>query len=413
MKGILKRTAPLVFLLLLLAGCERSGGMAAQLDRGYLDTVPYALGFLAVGTEGRMDCIEPDGRIVQMTTGTDRTLMAVDTQEDTVVAVGKGGTALLLEEDGVLSTLETGVKSDLYSVCFFNESCFIGTDRGALLKTVDLRNWERVVLPVEGAVTGLAENGERCIAVTDQGETATTLDGITWTTLDYNEYYGQLVTFHGIEACPPAFLAYGVDKTGAGRVLTTVEGGVWSDRAPLTEEELDAGVAAPTVSAICWDGQQAYVTRMDGQVLTMPSCTSCNKLQQIGDAPLLTTAHNGGKLLFAGREYNVYIEETEAVRQSRIKAPAALEKQKNGALIIDVRSTEDYAKKHIAGSIHIEVSQVESELPSLCPDRDREVIFYCKSGVRSQTALETAQALGYQNCYNLGGIDDWNYEFEP
>ena len=44
------------------------------------------------------------------------------------------------------------------------------------------------------------------------------------------------------------------------------------------------------------------------------------------------------------------------------------------------------------------------------PEPGTELIFYCKAGVRAQTALEKAMELGYSRVYNLGGLGDWPYE---
>ena len=77
-----------------------------------------------------------------------------------------------------------------------------------------------------------------------------------------------------------------------------------------------------------------------------------------------------------------------------------------------MRSAEDYAQKHIAGSVHLDVAEVLEQLPERFPDRTQPLVFYCQSGTRSQTALETALALGYEEVYNLGRIDTWPYAFE-
>lgn len=401
----------LLLIIMILSGCQKQEKQKDPVQAAYLDAAVWESGFLAAGTEGRLARIGTDSSVKKLESNTDCKLLSVAANDDTAVAVGEGGAALLISADDKVSALSPKTETTLYSVCFFGNDCFVGTEEGTLLKTADFQMWERIQLPLEGTVTGLAANDERCVLVTDKGETAATTDGGSWTVLDYNEYYGQEVSFKGIECCELSFLAYGVDADGIGRALETIEGGVWSERSLQTEEEAQEGIIPEGVTAVCWDGQQAYASRTDGQVLTMPSCVSCNKLQQVGEKPLFAAAYSEGQLLFAGQDYQVYVLETESVRQSRIKAPAALEKQQNGALVIDVRSKEDYDARHIRGAVHMEPDQVAKELPSLCEDRECEIIFYCQTGKRSQEALETAQALGYLNVYNLGGIDDWQYEF--
>lgn len=400
----------LVSALVMLGGCQKTRD--EEVKAAYLDAAVFENGFIAAGTEGRLDLIAADGTVEKLKTNTDVELLAVASSGDTAAAAGEDGTALLLQEDNKVSVLSPNVKTDLYSVSFFGEDCFFGTEKGVILKTTDFKTWESVELQLEGNITGLAANEERCIAVTDKGETATTTDGLEWTILDYNEYYTDEVSFQDIESCDSSFIAYGTDSTDKGRALTTVEGGVWADRALFTDDEAEHGDIPVPATALCWDGEQAYAVRENGNVLTLPSCTSCNKLQKIGEVPLYAAACDGRNLLFAGQDYKLYLMETEEVRQERIKAPAALEKQQNGAILIDVRKKEDYATKHIAGAIYMDVETVLEKLPEICPDRECEIIFYCYSGKRSQDALEDAQTMGYTNVYNLGGMDSWEFDFE-
>ena len=73
--------------------------------------------------------------------------------------------------------------------------------------------------------------------------------------------------------------------------------------------------------------------------------------------------------------------------------------------IIDVRSPEERALASLDGSVLLtpeEAQRIES-LP-----RDTTLVFYCKSGVRSQQAAETFSRKGFGDVHNLvGGLDAW------
>lgn len=77
-------------------------------------------------------------------------------------------------------------------------------------------------------------------------------------------------------------------------------------------------------------------------------------------------------------------------------------------VLIDVRQPQEYLQEHIPGAMLIplpELSAKESGLP-----KDKDFIFYCKSGARSQTAaMMTAESsVTDKNIYNLkGGIMAW------
>ncbi|MCP4166901.1 MAG: rhodanese-like domain-containing protein [Chloroflexi bacterium] len=78
-----------------------------------------------------------------------------------------------------------------------------------------------------------------------------------------------------------------------------------------------------------------------------------------------------------------------------------------GALLIDVREPEEHAQARIRGSVLIPMSELRQRLREI--PRDREVIFYCRSGNRSGQVVEyLSDQLGYENVINLaGGIIAW------
>ena len=80
----------------------------------------------------------------------------------------------------------------------------------------------------------------------------------------------------------------------------------------------------------------------------------------------------------------------------------------NGAkwnLIIDVRTPEEFAAGHIDGAINIPYDQIDANLPVLKKaQKDENILVYCRSGRRSETAKETLIKLGYKNVQNGGGM---------
>ena len=79
-----------------------------------------------------------------------------------------------------------------------------------------------------------------------------------------------------------------------------------------------------------------------------------------------------------------------------------------GAIVVDVRSEEEYNKKHIGGSILISLDSIDEEsVSNAISSKDTPIIVYCKSGNRSSQALVKLKNLGYNNVYDLGSIDNW------
>ncbi|HEY7965937.1 MAG TPA: molybdopterin-synthase adenylyltransferase MoeB [Solirubrobacteraceae bacterium] len=81
----------------------------------------------------------------------------------------------------------------------------------------------------------------------------------------------------------------------------------------------------------------------------------------------------------------------------------------NGAAIVDVRETEEFAAGHLPGARHVPRSYLESRIEGIVPDRAQRVILYCASGQRSALAAHTLEHdLGYADVASMtGGITLW------
>jgi len=75
---------------------------------------------------------------------------------------------------------------------------------------------------------------------------------------------------------------------------------------------------------------------------------------------------------------------------------------KQGAVVVDVRSPEEYRRRHLPGAINIPLSQLRAEAPRHLPDREQAVLLHCLSGGRSGMARRILKQMGYGNAHNLG-----------
>src|ERR1700716_294893 len=90
--------------------------------------------------------------------------------------------------------------------------------------------------------------------------------------------------------------------------------------------------------------------------------------------------------------------------------PAVVREQiTNGAVLVDVRETDEFATGHIPGAKHVPRGYLESRIEGAVADRSAHVILYCQSGNRSAYAARTLiEDLGYENVESMiGGITLW------
>ena len=94
-------------------------------------------------------------------------------------------------------------------------------------------------------------------------------------------------------------------------------------------------------------------------------------------------------------------------RQINMDEAITMREEESGYIILDVRTPEEFADKHIPGAINIPNETIGAdEIPEL-PDKDQLILVYCRSGNRSKQASEKLVALGYTNIVEFGGINDW------
>ena len=87
----------------------------------------------------------------------------------------------------------------------------------------------------------------------------------------------------------------------------------------------------------------------------------------------------------------------------------ALMDSEDGYIILDVRTPEEFAERHIEGAILIPDYEIREKAESILTDKDQMILVYCRSGRRSKNAANELATLGYTNIKEFGGINDWKY----
>ncbi len=86
-------------------------------------------------------------------------------------------------------------------------------------------------------------------------------------------------------------------------------------------------------------------------------------------------------------------------------SPEVLRKHvQEGALVIDVRSSEEFRSGHVSGAINIPLNELSEKLPQQVMEKDKVLLLHCQSGMRSLNGLRQLQRLGYKNVFNLGSL---------
>ncbi|MFK5915162.1 MAG: rhodanese-like domain-containing protein [Woeseiaceae bacterium] len=78
------------------------------------------------------------------------------------------------------------------------------------------------------------------------------------------------------------------------------------------------------------------------------------------------------------------------------------------AVILDVRESNEYSEGHIINSVHIPLASLKDKIKDLEKHKTQKIIVACKSGSRSSQACGNLKKQGFEQVFNLsGGIMAW------
>ena len=77
-----------------------------------------------------------------------------------------------------------------------------------------------------------------------------------------------------------------------------------------------------------------------------------------------------------------------------------------GAVLLDVRTPQEYRQGHIPGSKNTPLQSLE-KVRSMVDNKSTPLFVYCLSGSRSHQAAKLLSSMGYTDVRNIGGIANY------
>ena len=91
-----------------------------------------------------------------------------------------------------------------------------------------------------------------------------------------------------------------------------------------------------------------------------------------------------------------------------VEAQEAVKLINNGALVVDLRSTEAFGRGHIVNARNVPSDEIESRISSLGSDVSKPIVAVCDAGISSRRAVSTLRQKGYESVYSLKqGMTGW------
>jgi phage shock protein E len=92
-------------------------------------------------------------------------------------------------------------------------------------------------------------------------------------------------------------------------------------------------------------------------------------------------------------------------RSGQISSKEAGEHLRNGAMLIDVRSVNEFESGHILQAYNMPLDRIDVLVPAAVRDKNKVLLLHCSTGVRSGMAKKKLEEMGYKNVFNLGSYD--------
>lgn len=75
---------------------------------------------------------------------------------------------------------------------------------------------------------------------------------------------------------------------------------------------------------------------------------------------------------------------------------------RSGAKVVDVRTPEEFAQRHLPGAINVPLSEIKDKIAGATSGKDDVLLLHCVAGGRSGMGVRALRQLGYTRAYNLG-----------
>lgn len=120
------------------------------------------------------------------------------------------------------------------------------------------------------------------------------------------------------------------------------------------------------------------------------------------------SSHKPSRILFAVILVFSLLRTTLAIAGSGDEKAAKLAWPmiESGALLVDVRSAEEFGEGHLEGAVNIDWDNYDALIKAIGEDKQRPVVFYCRSGNRAGKSIVELSTRGYTNIYNATGLKE-------
>jgi hypothetical protein len=278
-------------------------------EAGYKAITRYANGFVAVGSEGRIDMISPSGAIIGSDIFPGENLNCIVSNEKMIIAAGDSGTVLVSYDGDSFRKVESSTDNNINSITIFNKTIIAGADQGEIVLGDTLARFWKTRPGTKGNIVSVSAGRSVCYGVTDEGEIIHSGDGINWEIFDLNQVYRgfyQPGHFTKVLVTDDRIAVTGFRNDGSPLLMFSSQGRVWTERNLnyLDDNEME-GTLRNVPNDILYDEaeDQFFIACNKGNLMKLSSCPHCNKLTVLTGEDLTGISSVENTLMIVGNNF--------------------------------------------------------------------------------------------------------------
>ena len=291
-----------------LNNANSSPSVAVIKPKGYRSIICIEDGFVVAGSDGRIDWLSKSGNITKSEKYTGEDLNSLLSFKQSVIAAGNKGSILVSLDKGVFRRVESGTHHNINSLALFNEKIIAGADNGELLIGDENGSFRKIQLILKGNIVSVSASFSDCYGVTNEGEIIHSKNGIDWNILNFNALYAgyyKPCNFTKVLVTDNRVAVAGVKNDGSPTLFFSSQGNVWTERTlNYTDEQGMSALLEFVPYDIFYDisKDQFLLACSKGKIMTIPSCSHCNKLFTVSTEDIMGIAGDENSIMIVGKD---------------------------------------------------------------------------------------------------------------
>lgn len=299
--------------MILLLGSSHAIETKRQNRQGdYTTIVCNGDGFVAASNNGRIDWVSNAGEIKKSENFSGSILNSLLVVDQYIYAAGDNGLMLIGSELEVFKKIDSGTGKNINSLTLFKGKIIAAAQGGEIAVGEVSGLFKTIQLDLIGNIVSVSANTTDCYGVTDKGEIIYSKDGMNWSVFDFNKTYNGFYKncqFTKVLTTENQISIIGKQDDGLPVMFYSSRGSVWTQRDLVyTGQSGEASLLKDSLNDIFYDitKDQFILICNHGKIMTIPSCSHCNKLFEVNSENLLGVAGNEKMLVVVGE--NGYIQ---------------------------------------------------------------------------------------------------------